>query len=243
MMRQTFTFLTIIFLGACGQNSEPTSTTYNVVSKDSIDKSDTTKTYKKTKSETAKLTTLEWEKHEDSIRNEILKRKENKIVKESFLQEMYIRNVVTVSNDILVFNIPFNLHGPDCGAPDCYSTDISFNFRLGNTLIFPKTLHFDEHEQGCVDKEKRFKGSFQLVEQTDKYIIYHSIKHKRTLVLFRSNNDNGTTAYYFTGVGQNRINGANLYSITKDYNEEDKNSIYPFTSWILTTNEYENFLK
>ena len=242
-MRQTFTFLAIIFFGACGQNSEPTSTTLNVVSKDSIEKSDTPTTYKKTKSETAKLTTLEWEKQEDSIRNEILKRKDNKIVKESFLQEMYIRNVVAVSNDSLFFNIPFNLHGPDCGAPDCYSTDISFNFRLGNTLIFPKTLPFDEHEQGCVDKEKRFKGSFQLVEQTDKHIIYHSIKHRRTLVLFRSNKDNGTTAYYFTGVGQNRINGTNLYSITKDYNEEDRNSIYPFTSWILSTNEYENFLK
>ena len=149
---------------------------------------------------------------------------------------------MSVSKDSLFVTIPFDLHGADCGAPDCYSTDISFSFKFGDTLIFPKILQFQEHEHGCVDKEKQLKESFQLVEQTDKHIIYHSTKYKRTLVLFRSNKANGTTAYYFTEVGRNKINGKNIYNIVKDYNEEDKNSIYPFTSWDLTTNEYENFL-
>jgi len=62
------------------------------------------------------------------------------------------------------------------------------------------------------------------------------------LVLFSSNKENGTTAFYFTGVGLNRINGQNVYTIMNDY-KEDKDSIYPFTSWVLTTSEYENFLK
>jgi hypothetical protein len=242
-MRQIFTFLTTTFLVSCAQDSEPNSTTQNLVSRDSINKRDTVRTYQKAENKTKKLTTIEWEAHEDSLRNEILKSKDNKVVKESFLQELYIRNVVVVSKDSLLFNIPFNLHGPDCGAPDCYSTDISFSFKFGDTLIFPKTLWFDEHEHGCVDKEKYLTGNFQLVEQTDKHIIYHSTKQKRTLILFSSNKTNGTTAYYFTEVGQNRVNGNNLYRITRDYNEEDKNSIYPFTSWILTTSEYENFLK
>jgi hemerythrin superfamily protein len=43
-------------------------------------------------------------------------------------------------------------------------------------------------------------------------------------------------------VGQGRINGKNIYKIMKDYNEEDENSIYPFTSWVLSTNDYENFI-
>jgi hypothetical protein len=62
------------------------------------------------------------------------------------------------------------------------------------------------------------------------------------MVLFSSNKESGTTAFYFTGLGENRISGKNVYNITKEYNHQDKNSIYPFRSWILTTNEYENFI-
>lgn len=188
------------------------------------------------------MTIPEWKKHEDSLRNEILESKKNKILKESFLQEMYIRKVVSDLKDSLSVTIPFNLHGPDCIAPDCYSTDLSFSFKLGDSLVFPEKLPFQEHEHGCVDKEKRLAGSFQLIEQTDKHVIYHSIKHKRTLVLFSSNDSCGTSAYYFAAVPPNKINGKNVYDIVKDYNEEDKNSIYPFTSWVLTTSQYENFL-
>lgn len=150
--------------------------------------------------------------------------------------------MATISNDSVTVDIPFNVHGPDCGAPDCYSTDIRFSFKLGDKLIFPKNLPFTEHEHGCVDKEQKLSGTFQLIEESIKHVIYYSTKHKRTLVLFCSNKENGTTAYYFTGLGDNRINGQNVYNITKEYNDEDKNSIYPFTSWVLTTSEYENFM-
>ncbi|HEX6180963.1 MAG TPA: hypothetical protein VFZ47_06925, partial [Chitinophagaceae bacterium] len=131
--------------------------------------------------------------------------------------------------------------GADCAAPDCYSTDISFHFKLGDTLIFPQQVQFQEREHGCVKKITNLAGGFQLIEQTDRHVIYHSNKYKRTLVLFRSNKESGTFAYFFKEVDQHRINGENLYKIVKDYNEEDKNSIYPFTSWILSA-DYEKFL-
>lgn len=241
-MRQILTFLTILVLCSCGHQNEQTNTSQNTTALDSDNVSTVNVIDEKSNNKTTKNDLGNWEKYQDSLRSEILNGKENKILKESFLQEMYIRNVATISNDNLTLNIPFNLHGPDCGAPDCYSTDISFSFKLGDELIFPKNIEFNEHEHGCVDKEQKFSGKFHLLEETQNHVIYYSSKPKRTLVLFSSNKENGTTAFYFTGLEEDRINGQNVYHITKEYNDEDKNSIYPFTSWVLTTNEYENFM-
>lgn len=239
-----FAILGIMLFYSCVQKSERDKTTTDTVSKDNVmNNQDTIIASRKVENKSMEEELVEWKKHEDSLRAEILKSKENRILKESFLQEMYIRNVVTVSGDSLFFEIPFDLHGPDCGAPDCYSTDISFRFRLGNALAFPKTLRVDEHEHGCVPKEKRLTIDFQLIEQTDKYVIYHSASQKRTLALMNSNEYAGTTAYYFTEVGQNSINGKNLFSIEKGYDDQDGKSVYPFVSAILTKNEYERFLK
>ncbi|MEX1000935.1 MAG: hypothetical protein WDZ35_02360 [Crocinitomicaceae bacterium] len=237
-MRQIFALLTILTLCSCGQQNEQTKTTPVIVSDDSSNKSDNSVTSEKTESKPVS----DWQQYQDSLRNEILKSKESEILKRSFLQEMYIRNVVTISNDSLRFLIPFNLHGPDCGAPDCYSTDISFSFKFGDTVIFPKNLSFQEHEHGCIDKEMHLSGNFKLFEQTDKHIIYHSNQHKRTLVLFSSNEYTETTAFYFTGVKKNKINGKNIYTIADVTDENFSEKDYPFTSWILTTNEYENFI-
>ncbi|PZR24979.1 MAG: hypothetical protein DI535_20240 [Citrobacter freundii] len=243
-MKQLFAILSIIFFYSCVQKSETNKTGFDVVSKDSFtNKQDTAIASRKMDNSSMEQELAEWEKHEDSLKEEILKKKENRILKGSFLQEMYIRNVVTVSKDSLFFEIPFNLHGPDCGAPDCYSTDISFRFRLGNVLTFPKVLSVDEHEHGCVPAEKHLKMDLQLVEQTDKYVIYHSVRQKRVLALMSSNEYCGTTAYYFSGVGQNSINGKNLFNIEKDYDDEDEKPVYPFKSFILTRNEYEPFIK
>lgn len=227
----TITYLTTTILCSCGQHNDRTKTTLDNIS-------DNSATTKETKNEKI----VDWEPYQDSLRTEILKSKDNEILKNSFLQEMYIRNAFTILNDTLFFKIDFNLHGADCGAPDCYSTDISFSFKLGDTLIFPKNLKFDEHEHGCIDKEKHLTGRFDLIEQTDKYVLYHSIKQKRTLVLFSSNEDIGTTAFYFTDVDQNKINGTNLFTVSDITSENYDESDYPFTSWTLSTNEYENFI-
>jgi hypothetical protein len=255
-MKHTLTFFILITFCSCGQNSasikkakETASTTTDTVSLqdkvrlDSIPNITYNKQIEPVENEINELTMDDWRKEQDSMRNEILKRKPNKFLKESFLQEMYIRNVATVSNDSLFVTIPFDLHGADCIAPDGYSTDISFNFKLADTLIFPEILPFQEHEYGSVDKERKLSGKFQLEEQTDKHVIYHCAKYKRTLVLFRTSNESGTVAYFFTGVGQKRINGKNVYKIMGSYNEDDKNSLYPFTSTTLLNTGYEIFLR
>ena len=240
-MKRILMFLTILVLGSCGRGNEQKKSSHNNISQTSSKISPIPTTDEKLNNKTIEKEIVDQDKYQDSLRNKILKGKKNKILRESFLQEMYIRNVVTIFKDSLFVNIPFNLHGPDCGSPDCYSTDISFGFKLKDKLIFPKNIQIMEHEHGCVDKEQKLSGNFQLIEETTKHVIYYSSRHKRTLVLFSSNKENGTTAYYFTGLGQNRINGQNVYNYTKEYNDEDKNSIYPYTSWELSTKEYENY--
>lgn len=240
-MKKTITFLLIITACSCRQDDKGNVTSQTNVFEDSfiISKSNTIT------EKTSKITELElliWENQQDSIRREILKRKTNNALKESFLQEFYIRNVARVSKDSLLVTIPFNLHGADCIAPDCYSTDVSFTFPFGDTLIFPERLPFREHEHGCVEKETKLSGMFHLKEKTERHINYHSNKPKRTLVLFSAGKENRAKAYYFAGLARDTINGENIFTITHDYNENDPHSIYPFTSWVLTTNEYEHFL-
>jgi len=241
-MNKAFPFLTLLFFCSCKQQNEQKTTAKDKVvhSIDSIPNVNSQKN-NDGKQKTPDSDFIVWEKYEDSLRNEILNRKENNILKQSFLQEMYIRNVVTVLNGNLFFIIPFDLHSRDCIAPDCYRTDVSFGFKLGNTLRFPEKLQFKEHEHGCVDNETTISDFFQLKELSANYVIYHSAKYKRTLVLFRINNKSGAYAFYFTKVGPDKISGKNVYKIMENYNEEDENSIHPFTSWVLSTNEYENF--
>ena len=177
-----------------------------------------------------------WKKYQDSIRTEILKHKENKTLKESFLQEFYIRGIAQISNDSVLVTIPFNLHGPDCGAPDCYSTDISFRIKLGDSLIFPDKLPFTEYEYGCVETEKELTGVFQLIEQTDQYVIYHSKKDNRTLALFRTSENRGSFACYFTEEQKLiEISGENINKILEILDE----SAYPYKSTFLNSNEYD----
>ncbi|WP_300675307.1 hypothetical protein [Soonwooa sp.] len=180
--------------------------------------------------------------NQDSLRNVILKSKTNKILKESFLQELYIRNAVDVKNNEIVGNIVFNLHGPDCGAPDCFSNDVSFKMKLTNPFKFPKTLEVSEQENGCVEKKNQYKDTFVLVEESKDFVLYHSAKLKKSLILFRNYKDFGSTAFYFTDVSKNQITEKNLKTLIENYNEDTPKSVYPFSSWSLDTSDYQTFL-
>jgi hypothetical protein len=233
-MKKTILILTVfVFIASsCGQTTPKQTEAAAAVPQTAIEQNNTTDN-----------TEDDWQKHQDSLRSEILKRKENKIVKESFLQEMYIRDIVRVSNDSVLVDIPFNLHGFDCGAPDCYSTDVSFGFKLGDSLKFPETLPFNEHESGCVP-ETRLSGVFQLQEQTAEHVIYHSAKHKRTLVLFNAKKIGEIGgAYYFVGLKQNKVTGKDIDEIMEK-DPDYLNEFYEiYTSTALNMLDYEYFLK
>ncbi|WP_144038382.1 hypothetical protein [Soonwooa buanensis] len=180
--------------------------------------------------------------NQDSLRTIVLKSKPNKILKESFLQELYIRNAVNVKNDEIVGNITFNLHGPDCGAPDCFSNDVSFKMKLTNPFKFPKTLKITEQEDGCIEKKHQYKDTFVLVEESENFVLYHSNKLKKSLILFRNYKDFGSAAFYFANVSKNQITENNLKTLIENYNDDDSKSVYPFSSWSLDTPDYQTFL-
>lgn len=184
-----------------------------------------------------------WEQAQDSLRKEILKRKEDKRLRESFFQEFYIRDVVTLSGDSIQVHIPFNLHGPDCGAPDCYSTDLSFSLKYTGLVAFPAQLPFREKEHGCVPEETEIEGIFRLQERNDSIVIYHSAEHKRTLVLFSPAEAKRSAAWYFAGPSAGGITVKSFFHSSREEESEEPDDSYPYTSWILTTNDYEVFLR
>lgn len=179
-----------------------------------------------------------FQQSQDSMRTLLLDRLPNKAVKNSLLQELYLRKLAIIENDSVAVNIYFNLHGPDCGAPDCYSTDLSFKLKLSEELIFPKQLFFQEHEHGCVVKEHKFAGTFKLQEQTDSMVIYNSKKDRRTLIIFHPSFGQGDHAAYFADSKQH-IGSKNIKKILSNYADEGED--YPYMSRSLYTNEYEYF--
>ncbi|CAN0603471.1 unnamed protein product, partial [Ectocarpus sp. 12 AP-2014] len=67
-----------------------------------------------------------YQKAQDSLRTLLLASKPNANLKSSVLEELYIRGFVDQVGNNIKFELPFNVHTTDCGAPDCFTTDISF---------------------------------------------------------------------------------------------------------------------
>lgn len=184
---------------------------------------------------------LTFEERQDSLRNLILNSKPNKNLKSNrVLQELYIRGLVNQIDDTIKFYLPFNLHGFDCGAPDCYSTDISFEIAAKFPIEFPEKIHFNLSIHGCgIDGEILDNGIFELIEESPKYVNYYSKKQNSNLIIYGEKRG----LYYFPDTKPNSIKVALIDEIFDTYNEEDENSIAPYQSTKMLTNEYENFIE
>jgi len=182
---------------------------------------------------------LTFEETQDSLREALSNTKPDKNIKSSILQELYIRGLVNKVNDKIKFNLPFNLHGFDCGTPDCYSTDITFEITAKEPIEFPKIINFKLREHGCdIETETSVSGVFELVERSPSFVNYYSNKHKSNLVILGKKRK----LYYFTNVKPNSIKGSSITKILNEYNEEDANGIILYQSSMMNGNEYEVFL-
>ncbi len=192
------------------------------------------------KIEKVNKTELPFEKIQDSLRTLLLNSKSNENLKSSLLQELYIRGLVNQIDDKIEFKLPFNLHGFDCGAPDCYSTDITFKIPATEPIEFPKTVDFELKEHGCgIEQEILENGVFELIEQSTNYINYYSKKQKSNLVIIGKTGE----LYYFSDIKPNSIKVDLINKIFDEYDEENENSIVPYQSTIMRTKEYENFIE
>ena len=178
-----------------------------------------------------------FEEWEDSLRNALMTSKPNAELKASILQELYIRSAVNQVKDQFVFELPFDLHGFDCGAPDCYSTDLSFSIPATDPVRFPESITITLFEHGCVDAEKREQASFELKENTTDIINYYSPRLSSNLIIKRTGE-----LYYYPHHQKKSLSSQKVDEIIVNYREDIDTLGVPYQSTTMTTVEYELFL-
>ncbi len=183
-----------------------------------------------------------WERHQDSLRQVLLQSKNDEILKQSLFSELYLRGLARRTDGQVQVSIPFDLHSNDAGAPDCYINELNFKFPVEQKVEFPESLVFYEREHGCIDKESTTLGKFTLQEETKEQVVYVSERPARTLVLFSGNQKSGSYAYYFASAAE-ELRGERVYTVVEEYTEESDDSLFPYRSSILSTNEYERFFE
>jgi len=187
--------------------------------------------------DTTTATEKSFEEVQDSLRKVLLDSKPNENLKSSILQELYLRGLVIQENDKILFNLPFNLHGLDCGAPDCYSTDISFSIPSNEPVEFPDKIDFKLFEHDCVDEEETKNSVFELKEKSQDYVNYFSREEKSNLIIKRNGD-----LYYYPHLKSNSIKIKTIDEMFEN-GEFDDAEIAPYQSTVMTSNEYEHFIK
>ncbi|TCI94846.1 hypothetical protein [Tenacibaculum sp. M341] len=227
-MKKVLVFITIglsFFMIACTSNKEK-------------------RNYKEQKNiviQNKKTEKLNFEELQDSLRTALLKLKNNNSLKSGLLEELYIRNLVREVNGIVKIEIPFNLHSFDCGAPDCYSTNISFEFLAKESIEFPKKVDFTLLEKGCgIVKEMLETGTFELIELTDEKLNYYSKKMNSNLIIYKENKE--TKLFYFPDSELNPLKVNMINKVLKDYEEDGLEKNVPYQSTFMLTRDYSNFI-
>lgn len=183
------------------------------------------------------LAETRFEQFQDSLRSVILHAKPNENLTSSLLQEFYIRGLVSQEMDKISFTLPFDLHSFDGGAPDCYTTEISFAIPATEPIEFPEKIAATLFEHGCVDREEKLESEFVLSEQSDAYVNYFSAAFNSNLILKRSGK-----MYYYPHVEDHSVSVETLDKMFEQNAFEDP-EMTPYQSTRMTTNEYETFLE
>lgn len=138
-------------------------------------------------------------------------------MRDNFLREMSRREMLTVKNDSLYFTIPFDIHAPDCGAPDCYVTTLHFGIEKTKEGAFPEEIFFTETEEGCyVEDTLEITGHFDLTAGDQKTIIYSSETYNRTLVLVNPQKGKLNILYYVEPSVEINLQNARLFTEARE---------------------------
>ncbi|WP_442265900.1 hypothetical protein ACSIGC_16640 [Tenacibaculum sp. ZS6-P6] len=182
------------------------------------------------------------EKERKELRQKLLASKPDENLKNSLLAELYLRNLIHRNEESLEFNLVFDLHGFDCGAPDCYRTTIKFNIPYVNPISFPKTILFSFTEEGCgIDKEILRTGTFQLQEESEIGVNYYSKSEQSNLVIQKEGTQ--TNLYYFPNTTEGKVQLKSLNQFIESIDETNKENNAPYTSGIMNIHDYSVFLQ
>jgi len=151
------------------------------------------------------------------------------LLENGFLHSYWRKGVVLEADGRVQFDLRFDLHGFDCGAPDCFQTDIAFDFNLGDSLQFPSSLPFQLHEHGCKE-ERGFEAVFTLQSEDENCVIYHCPERNAVLVLFSKIEENEDFFYFFEGVETNKITNETFSKFLKVSMKDETKQPYMSTS-------------
>lgn len=175
-----------------------------------------------------------FERRQDSLRNELLKVKNDTLLLGTVIEEHYIRGLVKNEENQLKFVLPFDLHAPDCGAPDCYTTELIFQISNEYPLKFPEEIEVKIYEYGCV-KNQEWSANFSLSKFDEKQVNYYSANLRSNLYFTKD----GRLIYF--PHNERRSLGFKELEKWLFKNESDGLEIPPYESTVMNSYEYANF--
>lgn len=160
-------------------------------------------------------------------------------LKDGLLFEFYKKEIISIKENKLHFSFKFDLNNDGGNVPDTYGMYLNFNFEVGEKLVFPKQIAFEEESfnEEVSARLERYEGLFELVAAKDDLLIYNSLKPQRTLVLFKDKKQTGDLAYYFSGLDDLQMNEENVYEVIHSAYEEGEMVLEHSRSSILSSVE------
>lgn len=133
---------------------------------------------------------------------------------------------VQVQNQNISISLPFDLHGFDCGAPDCYTTLVTFNWSLSDSPNFPSKLPYVEKDSGCGEDGTPIKGTFNLVISDSNTVHLQDKINQRNLII-KSSDQRKEFVYYFTEMD---VEISRFDQLMAEINERDSDAqgVVPF---------------
>lgn len=149
--------------------------------------------------------------------------------KNNFVNLFDQTDVVSIIEDSIDFSFDFDLHGYDCGAPDCYSTYVDFSVPFSDSVTFPKTINMKVLTAGnCLEGEIPKYYTFYLADVSDDFLIFNSKGAKKSLVLNTNNKKFDNKVYYFSAIIE-PVTLKNVESLLS-FDENTKEFNMPFRS-------------
>lgn len=156
------------------------------------------------------------------------------------LEVAYTNGLASIEANIIVFEFPFDLHGIDCGVPDCYTTILKFELTYTEPLLFPDEINIKITETGCnVINDVVTFTHFQLSESSTNYLNYFAKTESSNLIIIK-NDKRKEYIYYFPNTNGEIIKVSELDSVFKNHNENENNNLIPFRISRLVTLDYED---
>lgn len=132
----------------------------------------------------------------------------------------------TIQNDWFRFDLGFDLHGPDCGAPDCYTTHLSLSTKLDTHNQKINDLEGEIYESGCSENQAIRKVKFEVLFCSASILMLKDEKNGLMLVIEKSKGRDSVMLFESPAIDQ--LTADNYKSFLKTENE-----LYPYTSAAL----------